>query len=215
MSRNDDDSSLLLKDGSFVKFERLLQRAEKEGRVKGSFNCLICGMRYQTKRESVACCSLATEYPAPIPGPIIGSFSKTRLPAKKPSAIPRLKVADMAPDTALTLNGSMLEVLNTINLSELLPEEAIVRNAENDGVLLVCLLSILLEEANGDRKRAFQIARQNGLTMHPRNWGKLVARLVKLGVLIPITAQNNHHASDIGNGPQSGEAVESEKESKE
>ena len=216
MSRNSDDGSLLLKDKSFIRFDRLLHRAEGEGRIGGPFSCSICGMHYMTKGESVDCCNLAGRLSSPaVSGPIISGVSKTRLPAKKPVILLRLKVADGAPDTAFTLDGAMLDVLNTINLNNLLPDEAIIRNTENDRMLLVCLFSLLLEEAGGDRKCAFRIAVQNGMTMHPIKWGMLVARLVRLGVLIPVTTQNNHPVSEAGDNSPLGDAVENEKASEE
>ncbi|MFA6272072.1 MAG: hypothetical protein WC693_03105 [Patescibacteria group bacterium] len=215
MSRNGDDSSLLLKDESFTKFDRLLHRAEGEGRIDGPFSCPICGMHYLTNGESVDCCSLATESPAPIPGPILGSVSRNRARAKKPAVNQKLKVADGALDIVFTPDRAMLEALDTLNLNELFPEETITRNTENDRVLLVCLFSMFLEEADGDRKSAFQIAKQNGLKMHPTKWGKMVFRLVQLGVLAFYTSHEDHPDVEVGNFPRSGEADDSEKATKE
>ncbi|MCP4291863.1 MAG: hypothetical protein GY780_08525 [bacterium] len=52
------EDSMLVRDESFVKYRRLLRRAENEGRIDGPCKCLVCGMRYLTKDESEACCSI-------------------------------------------------------------------------------------------------------------------------------------------------------------
>jgi hypothetical protein len=49
---------VLVKDESFVKYDRLLSKAEMEGRVDGPFKCLTCGMRYMTKRDADDCCKI-------------------------------------------------------------------------------------------------------------------------------------------------------------
>ena len=52
------EEGLLVRDESFVKYRRLLRRAEDEGRIDGPCKCLVCGMRYLTKDESEACCRI-------------------------------------------------------------------------------------------------------------------------------------------------------------
>ena len=44
MAVREDD--VLVRDPSYVKYERLLHQAEAEGRIDGAFSCLVCGMRY-------------------------------------------------------------------------------------------------------------------------------------------------------------------------
>jgi hypothetical protein len=51
--------SVLIKDQSFVKYERLLHKAETEGRIDGPCKCLVCGMRYLTKEAAEDCCRVA------------------------------------------------------------------------------------------------------------------------------------------------------------
>ena len=46
------DEGILVRDESFVKYERLLNKAEVEGRIDGPNKCLVCGMRYLSKREA-------------------------------------------------------------------------------------------------------------------------------------------------------------------
>jgi len=48
--------TILVRDESFVKFERLLNKAESEGRIDGPCKCLVCGMRYLNKESAEACC---------------------------------------------------------------------------------------------------------------------------------------------------------------
>lgn len=54
------DDDILIRDESFVKYERLLSKAESEGRIDGPNKCLVCGMHYLTKEEADACCKIVT-----------------------------------------------------------------------------------------------------------------------------------------------------------
>ncbi len=58
MQRIRDEKDILVKDKSYVKFERLLSKAESEGRLDGHFKCLTCGMRYCAKYEAESCCKI-------------------------------------------------------------------------------------------------------------------------------------------------------------
>ena len=51
---------MLVRDESFVKYERLLSKAESEGRIDGPNKCLVCGMRYLSKDEADGCCRIST-----------------------------------------------------------------------------------------------------------------------------------------------------------
>lgn len=53
------EQDVLVRDKNFVKFERLLARAEVEGRIDGPHKCLTCGMRYLAKEEADNCCKIA------------------------------------------------------------------------------------------------------------------------------------------------------------
>lgn len=55
MAVREDD--ILVRDPSYVKYERLLMKAEAEGRIDGEFSCLVCGMRYREKMDAEACCN--------------------------------------------------------------------------------------------------------------------------------------------------------------
>lgn len=55
--REDD---VLVRDESFVKYERLLSKAESEGRIDGPNKCLVCGMRYLSKDDADQCCRTNT-----------------------------------------------------------------------------------------------------------------------------------------------------------
>ena len=54
-----NDDAVLVRDESFVKYERLLSKAETEGRIDGPNKCLVCGMRYLNKDEADNCCRIA------------------------------------------------------------------------------------------------------------------------------------------------------------
>jgi hypothetical protein len=49
---------ILVRDESFVKYERLLTKAESEGRIDGPKKCLVCGMRYTNKGDADNCCKI-------------------------------------------------------------------------------------------------------------------------------------------------------------
>jgi rubrerythrin len=51
------DTLLLEEDENYVKFTKLLQKAESEGRINGQYRCGVCGMRYNEEQESKACCA--------------------------------------------------------------------------------------------------------------------------------------------------------------
>ena len=52
------EDDILVRDESFVKYERLLSKAEVEGRIDGPNKCLVCGMRYLSKQEADSCCRI-------------------------------------------------------------------------------------------------------------------------------------------------------------
>ena len=52
------EDDILVRDESFVKYERLLTKAETEGRIDGPKKCLVCGMRYMSKNEADNCCKI-------------------------------------------------------------------------------------------------------------------------------------------------------------
>ncbi len=42
----------------YVKYHKLLAKAEKEGRIDGRYRCPVCGMRFMTFDEADVCCKL-------------------------------------------------------------------------------------------------------------------------------------------------------------
>ncbi len=58
MTKSEDAS--LVKEKHFVRYEQLIEKAEKEGRINGVFRCLVCGMRFNLKEEAEDCCSIVT-----------------------------------------------------------------------------------------------------------------------------------------------------------
>jgi hypothetical protein len=45
-------------DRSYVKFNRLLAKAQAEGRVDGKHRCPTCGMRFKSDAEAANCCAV-------------------------------------------------------------------------------------------------------------------------------------------------------------
>lgn len=54
-----DDDDVLVRDSSYVKYDRLLSQAEAEGRLDGRFSCPLCGMRYREKGAAEDCCGIS------------------------------------------------------------------------------------------------------------------------------------------------------------
>ncbi|MFH1367348.1 MAG: hypothetical protein ABIH38_05230 [Patescibacteria group bacterium] len=50
-----------LKGRDYVKFQRLLAKAEAEGRLDGKHVCPVCGMRYLWAREADDCCRITSD----------------------------------------------------------------------------------------------------------------------------------------------------------
>ncbi len=42
----------------YVKYHKLLAKAEKEGRIDGRYRCPVCGMRFMTFDEADVCCKM-------------------------------------------------------------------------------------------------------------------------------------------------------------
>ena len=61
MTRVDKEDTLLQKDKNYVKFHRLLAKAEAEGRLDGKHMCPVCGMRFLSARESDECCRIVSQ----------------------------------------------------------------------------------------------------------------------------------------------------------
>ena len=53
-----EDRDVLVRDKSYVKFDRLLAKAAAEGRIDGDYKCLVCGMRFAEKNEADNCCKI-------------------------------------------------------------------------------------------------------------------------------------------------------------
>lgn len=60
MQRAREEQEVLVRDKSYVKYEKLLARAEANGRLDGDFKCLTCGMKYIEKKNAVNCCGVIT-----------------------------------------------------------------------------------------------------------------------------------------------------------
>lgn len=56
MEATRQEQDVLVREKNFVKYDRLLARAEAEGRIDGPHKCLICGMRYLAKDDADQCC---------------------------------------------------------------------------------------------------------------------------------------------------------------
>lgn len=51
-----EGDQVLIKKRKYIKYDRLIEQAEAEGRINGKFKCLICGMRYSHRIDAVNCC---------------------------------------------------------------------------------------------------------------------------------------------------------------
>jgi hypothetical protein len=59
MSDGGADARILENDDrSYVKFNRLLERAQAEGRVDGKHRCPTCGMRFNNDANAANCCAV-------------------------------------------------------------------------------------------------------------------------------------------------------------
>ncbi len=56
MERPDDPA--LVKEKPFVKYDQLIEKAAREGRIAGRFRCLVCGMKYNEKDDADECCKI-------------------------------------------------------------------------------------------------------------------------------------------------------------
>jgi rubrerythrin len=47
---------VLVRDHPSATFEMLLQKAEREGRIGGKYQCPVCGMKFKKEKEASNCC---------------------------------------------------------------------------------------------------------------------------------------------------------------
>jgi len=55
------EASILQKEKNYVKFHRLLAKAEAEGRLGGKYKCPVCGMSYLTAKDADDCCRIISD----------------------------------------------------------------------------------------------------------------------------------------------------------
>jgi hypothetical protein len=53
-----EKGGVLVRDKEYVKYVQLLKKAEKEGRLDGTFECGLCGMKYPTREGADGCCRI-------------------------------------------------------------------------------------------------------------------------------------------------------------
>jgi len=58
----DEESTILQKDRANSTYELLLKKAVEEGRIGGPSRCRVCGMRYKTDAEAMACCEKVLQH---------------------------------------------------------------------------------------------------------------------------------------------------------
>jgi hypothetical protein len=56
-----EKNSALVKEKPFVKYDQLILKAEREGRINGPYRCLVCGMRYLEKDGAEECCKIVLQ----------------------------------------------------------------------------------------------------------------------------------------------------------
>jgi hypothetical protein len=61
MKREGADATILEKGKNYVKFHRLLAKAEADGRLDGKYKCPVCGMRFLSEREADDCCRIISD----------------------------------------------------------------------------------------------------------------------------------------------------------
>jgi hypothetical protein len=61
MKLEDKEAPVLKKGKNYVKFHRLLAKAEAEGRLDGKHQCPVCGMRYLSEPEADDCCRVISD----------------------------------------------------------------------------------------------------------------------------------------------------------
>jgi len=54
-----EKGAVLVRDKEYVKYVQLLKKAEKEGRLDGSYECGLCGMKYATRDGADGCCRIS------------------------------------------------------------------------------------------------------------------------------------------------------------
>lgn len=58
MKRESHETAILEKSKNYVKFYRLLRKAEEDGRLDGKYRCPVCGMRYLSATDADECCRI-------------------------------------------------------------------------------------------------------------------------------------------------------------
>jgi len=61
VSTRTDKEIPLIKEKPFVKYDQLINKAEREGRISGPHRCIVCGMRYLDKDGAEECCRAVLE----------------------------------------------------------------------------------------------------------------------------------------------------------
>ena len=61
MKREAEEGNVLKKGKNYVKFHRLLAKAEADGRLDGKYGCPVCGMRYHTEKLADDCCRIISD----------------------------------------------------------------------------------------------------------------------------------------------------------
>ena len=58
----DEESAILQKDRANSTYELLLKKAVEEGRIGGPSRCRVCGMRYKSEADALACCEKVLQH---------------------------------------------------------------------------------------------------------------------------------------------------------
>ncbi|MBN2070522.1 MAG: hypothetical protein JW814_03605 [Candidatus Krumholzibacteriota bacterium] len=61
MKREANEGNVLKKGKNYVKFHRLLAKAEADGRLDGKYRCPVCGMRFHYEKEADDCCRIISD----------------------------------------------------------------------------------------------------------------------------------------------------------
>ena len=61
MSTRAEKEMPVVKEEPVVKYDQLISKAEREGRINGPHRCIVCGMRYLDKEGAEECCRAVLE----------------------------------------------------------------------------------------------------------------------------------------------------------
>ncbi len=115
------EESVLVRDESFVKYERLLLKAEASGRIDGPYQCIICGMRYLKETDADDCCRAVPER-SPMMFPLTHE-----IPLSSEFAIRAASLLEQGPRSASELLLVLYPLLTASRQNPIIPDRVVSR----------------------------------------------------------------------------------------